>query len=352
MKLFPIIIFFGTLAVSACSSQQQPMQYLKNDKLKTIKPGYKGNAWNGKIFMNYEDVPLPGFMKVMKWQLSRNPQREEKKKDTWKPAVNFNPGMFSDTTNKIVWLGHASFLITVGGKNILTDPVFGDIPFVKRKVGLPFKIDDVRNIDYVLISHGHFDHCDKKSLKALAAQNPGMKILCPLKLSNVITGFTGNVAIEEAAWYQQFDTGSDGPEIYCMPAFHWFKRGLTDDNTCLWGSYVIRYGGKTFYFMGDSGYNTHFKEIAGFFPDIDVCMMGVGAYKPAYIMKTSHHTPGEAVQAFHDLKGKVLIPMHYGTFDLADEPMGEPYRMLQEMNRKNEIHGELKALQIGETWKF
>ena len=102
--------------------------------------------------------------------------------------------------------------------------------------------------------------------------------------------------------------------------------------------------------MGDSGYNTHFKEIASFFPDIDICLMGVGAYKPSYMMKTSHTSPEQAVHAFHDLHGKTFVPMHYGTFDLADEPLGEPYRLLKDMEVKKEIHEKVKLLKIGEAW--
>lgn len=101
--------------------------------------------------------------------------------------------------------------------------------------------------------------------------------------------------------------------------------------------------------MGDSGYNTHFAEIASFFPDIDYCLMGVGAYKPSYMMKTSHTSPEDAVKAFHDIKGKTFIPMHYGTYDLADEPLGESLRKLNEMNGKGEIRGRFLAPVIGET---
>jgi L-ascorbate metabolism protein UlaG (beta-lactamase superfamily) len=326
------------------------MQYIRNKELKTIKPGYAGNPIDGKHFINYEQVALPAFGKVMKWKFSKNPQREEKKQDTWKPQIINNPGMFTDKKDKIVWLGHATFLITLNGKNILTDPVFGDIPFVKRQIELPCSVTDIQQVDYVLISHGHFDHCDKKSLQALAEQNPQMKVYCPLRLGEIIKGFNKSIQVQEAGWYQKLQLGSDSLEIYFMPAFHWYKRNISDDNTRLWGSYVIRYNGKTIFFMGDSGYNTHFKEIASFFPDIDICLMGVGAYKPSYIMKTSHTTPAEAVNAFHDMRGKTLVPMHYGTYDLADEPFGEPYRTLKEMNEKREIHGELKLLQPGETW--
>lgn len=334
------------MLAAACSSPK--MKYSKNNQLNTIKKEYPGNPQRGNMFVNYEDVQLPGLSKVLKWKWSRNPQREEKKNDLWRPAVMPNKTMFTDRQDKIVWLGHATFLITLNGKNILTDPVFNDIPFVSRMVGIPCEREEIRNIDYVLLSHGHFDHCDKKSFRTLAAQNPQMKVFAPLGMTPVLHRFDPRINVQEAGWYQQFKVDDELIELFYMPAFHWYKRGLRDNNTILWGSFVIRCKGKTIFFMGDSGYNTHFAEIASYFPKIDYCLMGVGAYKPNFMMKTSHASPEESVKAFHDLKGNVLIPMHYGTYDLADEPASEPLRILREMNGRQEIRGTLKTPQIGE----
>jgi L-ascorbate metabolism protein UlaG (beta-lactamase superfamily) len=325
------------------------MQHVKNSNLKTIKPGYPGNAKKGDMFVNYEDVVLPTFATVFKWKTSTNPQKEEKKNDTWLPEVVANSTMFTYKRNKLVWMGHATFLLTLNGKNILIDPVFNDIPFVKRLVGIPCERSDIKNIDYVLLSHGHFDHCDKKSFQTLAAQNPTMKVFAPLNMTKVLKGFNKHIEVQEAGWYQEFKLDDELIKVTYMPAFHWYKRGLNDNNEILWGSFVIEFNGKTIFFMGDSGYNTHFKEIAEFFPNIDYCIMGVGAYKPSYMMKTSHVSPEESVKAFHDLKGKTFIPMHYGTFDLADEPLGEPLRMLNAMKLNGALKGNLLVPTIGET---
>jgi L-ascorbate metabolism protein UlaG (beta-lactamase superfamily) len=332
----------------SCSSKK-PMEYKLNPDLGIIREGYRGNAYDGRKFINYENVTLPSFGKVMKWQFSRNPQRKEKKGDVWLPGVRPYQAMFTDGRDKIVWLGHASFLITLGGINILTDPVFNDIPFVKRLPGIPFRMEQVTHIQYILISHGHFDHCDKKTLRAIRKTSPGATIIAGLGMESLIRDLAGAGPVQEAGWYQQVQTGNDQPEIYFMPAFHWYKRSLNDDNKRLWGSYVIRYRGTTIFFMGDSGYNTHFREVARYFPKIDICLLGVGAYKPSYMMKTSHCSPTEAVDAFHDLNGKVMVPMHYGTFDLADEPLGEPLRILNQMNAEGKIRGTFKPLEIGEA---
>lgn len=322
---------------------------LTNQQLKTIKPNYTGNPMRGNKFINYQDVALPNFTKVMKWRFSKNPQRDEKKNDKWLPSVIKNNSMFTNKQNKIVWLGHASFLLTLNGKNILIDPVFNDIPFVKRLVGIPFDRDSIKHIDYILLSHAHFDHCDKKSFHTIMQQNPQVKVYAPLKSTQLLKSFDKRMNVQEAGWYQQFNVDDDKIEVYYMPAFHWYKRSLNDDNEMLWGSFVIKYNGITIYFMGDSGYNTHFKEIATYFPNIDYCIMGVGAYQPSYMMKTSHMNPEEAVNAFHDLGGKSFIPMHYGTYDLADEPVGEPLRKLKMMEAEKTIKGNLIAPHIGES---
>lgn len=325
------------------------MQYLSNPDLKTIKSGYKGNPIRDNRFVNYEDVPLPTFGKVLKWRFSKNPQREEKKLDTWLPEVRQQPDIFTDRNPKLVWLGHASFLLTLNGKQLLIDPVWGDIPFVKRLVGLPFHPDNVTGIDYMLLSHGHFDHCDKKTIRSLASLNPTMKVFAPLKMNQVLLPMNRNIAVQEAGWYQAFNLGDEQIRITYMPAFHWYKRGLNDNNEILWGSFIIEWNGTTIFFMGDSGYNTHFSEIASFFPEIDYAIMGVGAYQPAYMMKTSHTSPDDAVKAFNDLKAKVFIPMHYGTYDLADEPIGEPLRRLKQLKAEGKINGELIMPAIGEV---
>ena len=114
----------------------------------------------------------------------------------------------------------------------------------------------------------------------------------------------------------------------------------------LWGGFVIRAAGKTIYFMGDSGYGSHFKEIAKYFPAPDICIMGIGAYSPEWFMGPSHITPENAVKAFNEMGGKTFIPMHYGTFDLADEPFGEPLRKINAL--RPQINGELLTPAVGE----
>jgi len=132
--------------------------------------------------------------------------------------------------------------------------------------------------------------------------------------------------------------------VFFMPAKHWNRRGLTDFNKNLWGSFVIRSGDKSLFFAGDTSYGEHFKEIGEFFPNIKYCLMPIGAYKPEYLMKESHLSPTEALKAFKDLGGETFIPMHYATFDLANEPLGEPVRIIKRERQNLDI----RILDIGE----
>src|SRR5690606_38270524 len=132
---------------------------------------------------------------------------------------------------------------------------------------------------------------------------------------------------------------------------HWGRRYIMDLNHRLWGGFVIQGNKKTIYFSGDSAYGSHFSDIASIFPQIDYCMIGIGAYKPPFIMEQSHWSPAQAIKAFADTKAKAMIPMHYGTFDLSDEPMSEPLKILRkiqqestEINIRYLIPGEIELI--------
>jgi len=155
--------------------------------------------------------------------------------------------------------------------------------------------------------------------------------------------------VQEAGWYQAYDTGSD-ISITLLPAFHWSRRSLFDTNSILWGSYLIRTDEVTVFIAGDTGYADHFKEIGRLFDDIDYAILPIGSYEPDHIHKNSHMTPEQALQAFEDLNANTMIPVHYGTFDLSDEPIAEPMeRLIQEIKRKAMPPGSVAALAIGEA---
>src|SRR5690606_20163924 len=157
-------------------------------------------------FVNHEHPFVNSFKELLRWQLMRNPQKEEKVKDTWRLDVVRDDSFLDDKADCIVWLGHASFFIRLACQSILIDPVLFDLPLIKRRSELPLAPDRLRGLDYILISHDHRDHCDAKSLKLLAANNPQATFLTGLGLDALLKTFTRGQEIQAAGWYQEYHT--------------------------------------------------------------------------------------------------------------------------------------------------
>lgn len=322
--------------------------YRNNPQLKTILPGWKGNPVASGRYIDPNKRYTGSLTKVLRWQLSKKEKAAEKKADTWRLKVRKGTDFLNYGDNCIVWLGHATFYMQLNGVRIITDPVFGRISgVVPRYSELPCSPDDFKNIDYVLLSHAHRDHCDSSSLKKLASHNK-FTLLTSLGTGQLVADWMDDLHFQEAGWYQQFELKENNLRITYLPAQHWSNRFGWDTNRFLWGSFMIEADGLCIYFGGDSGYCSYPKQIAELFPNIDIAMIGVGAYTPAFMMQDVHTSPPEAVQVIHDLKAKSFIPMHYGTFDLADEPLGEPYRILKQMESEGKINGHLRMLDVGE----
>ena len=328
-------------------NKEPKVRQINNPKLETIKPGYKGNKIIQNQFANGDELYNPDFSNVIRWKLSANPQKDEKKADNYTPHLFTDNSFLHAADDMIVWLGHATFFIRVQGTTFLIDPVLYDLPMLKRKVGLPCAPDDLKNIDYVLLSHAHRDHLDIKSLRTVCRNNAAVKVLVPLHAGSLIRSASKHLPYQEAGWYQRYDIVPEHLEIYLVPASHWHRRGLFDMNTVLWGGFIIKTKEQTLYFAGDTGFNGHFEEIQETFGPLDICIMPVGAYKPSFLMQKSHLNPHEAVRAYNVLRGGTFIPMHYGTFDLSDEPASEPVRLLEQIAAAGLISG-LKLPAIGE----
>lgn len=331
--------------------KKKPMiaSYTSNAALQTVMPNWKGTPLDQDgLFINQEFPTVIDYKAVVKFMLQRNPQREIKKFDTWRIQVLKDDTWLHSKRDMIVWFGHASFFIQLSGIRLLIDPMFGKLPVGKRFSELPADPGKFLDINYILISHAHYDHCDKRSLQLLAANNPGAQILCGLKLEYLIGKWVNN-PIQTAGWYQQFQV-QDNLKITFLPSRHWANRSMVDVNTTLWGGFTIQQGDKSIYYSGDSGYGSHFKEIGRLFPNIDVALIGAGAYAPAWFMSPHHQDPHHAMQAFLDVGAKTLIPFHYGTFDSADEPMGEPEQLLSKLADEGELNNQLKILKLGEVY--
>lgn len=327
-------------------------KFVYNSRLSFIKPQFNGNRVSKGRFTNFPyPNPDTSFKKVLQWKLQSNPQKQEKLQDNFKLTTHFLKHLPTSPERYLVWLGHASFLVRLGSSTILIDPVLGNLPFLSRKAALPIAAETLKGINYILISHAHRDHFDVKSLKVLLQNNPGVELLGPMRMGSLFSDLGAAPTHQEAAWYQRYETKAPFQCIF-LPAIHWHRRGLLDLNKILWGSFYLSDGTTSLYFAGDTAYQKHFNTIEAALGPVDVCLMPVGAYKPEFLMEGSHLSPTQAVQAFNQLKGKVMIPMHYGTFNLSDEPPGEPLRMLEQLNQQKQINGELKVLQPGEIYGF
>ncbi|MEK6984908.1 MAG: MBL fold metallo-hydrolase [Candidatus Thermoplasmatota archaeon] len=222
---------------------------------------------------------------------------------------------------RITWAGHASFIVQMGGRTLLLDPIWSNtLPGGIRRLvepGIPW--EGLPAIDGVLISHNHFDHMDKRTLLRLPKDTP---MFVPHGNAGWFERH-GFLDVTELDWWQ--DAGLGGLRIELVPAHHWSRRGLFDRNHSLWGGWVITdANGRKVYFSGDTAYGTCFEAIGKRHPNIDVALLPVGAYAPREHNGGVHTDPEEAVQAFRDLGAKAMVPMHWGTFRLSPEPVMEP----------------------------
>jgi L-ascorbate metabolism protein UlaG (beta-lactamase superfamily) len=341
---FLYILFIPALMVYLLKDQniESDKKFTLNPALKTVSPhqDWQGTPLDEKgRFTNLYHPFESSFGDLLKWQRSKNPQKEEKEAEVRTLLVDFDSTLFSKEDDYLIWLGHASYLMQIQGKVFLTDPLLFDNTFLKRESELPFPIEKLPQLDYILLSHNHRDHCDKKTFKYLTDKNPALRILTGLGLEDVISSWTNGHPIQEAGWYQQYSELDSGIQITYIPSRHWSRRWLWDDNKSLWGGFYIETGDYSIYFMGDSGQGPHFADIKNTLGTPDYCLMGVGAYKPEWFMHQAQISPSDAIDAFNILEGKYFIPMHFGTFNLSDEPRMEPWDVLLE-NRER-ISGEL-----------
>ncbi len=316
-------------------------------------PGTQGARISSDGRYYHPDFPFElHWTDILKWKSSKNPYAEQKKQDTWRPKVVKDDSFFHHTHDTKVWLGHASFFFRLNGVNILVDPVFGKIsPFMPRHSELPVSPDKFTNLDLLLITHDHRDHCDEDSLKLLLRNNPQATVVTGLGMAKLIKpwlpkGQGQGQKIVEMDWHQQLRLDKLDLSISYLPTRHWCRRWLTDMNIRLWGAFVLETPDTTIYFGGDSGYGHHFAQTAQLFPKIDYALLGIGAFAPEWFMKSNHMSPSDAWQAFHDLGARTLVPMHYGTFDLSDEPIGEPERLLRDLANGTD---KVDFLTIGES---
>ncbi len=277
------------------------------------------------------------------------------------PERVFNDGAYlrenaQHSVPTVTWIGHATLLVQLEHVTFLTDPIWSSrpspVPFIgpRRYVDPGLEMDDLPPIDFVVISHNHYDHLDLPTLRSLAQRNPATVFYVPLGNGRLLQQ-EGIDRVEELDWGQT--ARYQGTTIHCLPSQHWSKRSLTDDHKALWSSWAVTGTERRFYFSGDTGYFSGFETIGQQLGPFDLVAVPIGAYSPRAMMRESHMNPEEAVRAAIDLRAARAVAMHFGTFDLSDEPLAEPPMRFTEAAAGSELGAEAAwVMSIGETREF
>ncbi|ALI99148.1 MBL fold metallo-hydrolase [Rufibacter tibetensis] len=253
---------------------------------------------------------------------------------------------------KITWFGHSAVLLEVNGKRIFADPMLGQraspVSFIGSKrfsEKLPIAIEDLPPLDLVLLSHDHYDHLDRGTI--LKLKDKTRHFIIPLGVGAHLQRWGVNESkITELDWWET--TNYEGLFLAATPARHFSGRGLRDRDKTLWCSWVLKSGEQSIYFGGDSGYDTHFKEIGEKYGPFDLTMLECGQYNESW--KYIHMMPEQTAQAHLDLKGKVLMPTHWGAFSLALHPWKEPIERLSKAVQQHNI--QMATPLIGQRWNL
>ena len=260
----------------------------------------------------------------------------------------------ADPRASVTWIGHATAWVRLAGLNILTDPHFSEraSPVTwagpVRRVPLPVTLAQLPRIDLVVLSHNHPDSLDERTVQDLARQDGGPPLfLVPLGTADWFRE-RGVESVREFDWWDNRQV--NGLSVSFVPAQHWSARGLTDRNRSLWGGWVLDDARHRIYFAGDSGYSRDFAEIGARFGGFDLALLPVGAYEPRWFMKAQHVNPEEAVLAHFDVRARRSIGIHWGTFELTDEPLDQPIGDLAAARRKYALdESDFILLRHGET---
>lgn len=228
---------------------------------------------------------------------------------------------------KLLWLGHACFMLSFGGIHVLTDPFLTDyaspvpISTTRRIVPAAIPIAELPPVHVILLSHNHYDHMDAPALRQLAKRFPLAQVIVPLGLREMLLA-AGFSRVQEGDWWDVFEVA--GISVRIVPAVHTSRRGLGDTNRSLWCGFAFGDASRHVYFAGDTAYGEVFREIGALCGPFSLGLVPIGAYEPRLLMQSVHCTPEEAIQIGVDIRARHLVGMHWGTIRLTLEPMREP----------------------------
>jgi L-ascorbate metabolism protein UlaG (beta-lactamase superfamily) len=291
---------------------------------------------------------------LAEWLVTREPVAwPETLPNRGRPALAVAP---AGDTLTATWIGHSTFLLQVGTRTILTDPVFSDSvgptsflgPARVRPPGM--SVEALPPIDAVVVSHDHYDHLDLPSILAIEARFHPVFVV-PLGVASLLRS-EGIENVRELDWWQT--TGLDGTprtRVTLTPALHWSGRGLGDRFATLWGAfYVDNDAGVRVYFGGDSGYAGHYRETFERMGAPDLALLPIGASSPRWFIKDNHLDAADALLAHEELHARHSIPMHWGTFQLGDEAWDDPAKKLADEAARRGLGEAFRAIEVGATW--
>ena len=294
---------------------------------------------------------LHSFGAVLRWGLWDRLTRRRRVAPPGPPAPRVIPDLEAlgrdDDGLKVTWIGHASFLVQIEGVNVLIDPVFSPRvgAFYPRYGDVGLEVAELPRIDLIVVTHNHYDHLDVPSIDALLCEIP---VVVPRGLREwfLRRGFDG---VFELSWWESKTVAA--LDVTLVPARHWSRRGIADANQTLWGGFAIVKDDTQVYHAGDTGWFETFAEIGERFPSLQVAMLPIGSYLPTWFMEPSHMNPEQAGEAFLTLGASTLIPMHWGAFQLTDEPISEPIERMHRWWDATGLDGarRLADLSVGET---
>jgi L-ascorbate metabolism protein UlaG (beta-lactamase superfamily) len=311
---------------------------------------YAPHVKDGVYFNPWMPMQSDRFAAFLKWRFSKKASYTDKE-ETYLPAVQ--PDLLKrlrnmGAGNSISWVGHATFLIKTAGATWLTDPILSQRALLPKRLTPPaLTLDELSKLGqplYVLISHNHYDHLDKASLKALPNY---AHIFVPPGLKAIVQSyFKGKV--QEIDWWTRIDLDTN-IKLVALPTQHWSRRIGQNVNTSLWSSYLLQTPAGTIYYGGDSGYFIGYQEFGRRFSEIDYALIPLTAYHPRWFMHYAHMNASETIQAFQDLGARYYIPTQWGTFRLGDNPPGFPVLDLKHViQQRNLDPAPFRILDIGQ----
>ena len=296
--------------------------------------GAKSDHFNGQVFFNPEGKPPKQFSELLKWQFSETkakwPKQWPSPFDGAKPEARVNGRKL-----KITMVGHATLLIQRGGWDFLTDPVFSNraspVSFAgPKRVNPPgIRFEDLPPIDYVLLSHNHYDHLDGKTLKRLVeAHNP--QIICPLGNDTIVSATAPNARFIVGDWDEAHEL-KNNIKVHFEPCHHWSARGTKDRRMALWAAFILETPDGKIYHIGDTGFHDgiNYKALAQKHGKLRAAILPIGAYEPRWFMKDQHQNPDEAVQGAILCEAQTCVAHHWGTFQLTNEAIDAPQNELK-----------------------